>query len=118
MQRRMIDLHPLAWSCQVSVKTFQHVFSAGVTHGEQVAESKRCKAVRQVPPMMLVEHQCVDQCKVARLVEQRAWVVLQTEVGVPHNDTVQRDAVLTRVHETKGNVVAAHKHRKRVFAGN
>ena len=68
--------------------------------------------------MMLVKDECVDQCKVARFVEQRTWVVLQTEVGVPHNDAVQRDAVLTRVHQTERNIVAAHKHGKRIFVRN
>ena len=55
--------------------------------------------------MMLIEHQRVDQCKVARLIEQRTWVVLQPEVSVPDDDAVQRDTVLTRVHETERHVV-------------
>ena len=33
---------------------------------------------------------------------------------MPHRDTLHRDGVCARVHETESNVVAAHEHRHRI----
>ena len=68
--------------------------------------------------MMLVEHQRVDKCQVARLVIQRRRIVLQAKIGVPNNDSVQCDGVLAGVHQAEANVVAAHKHGQRVVFGD
>ena len=68
--------------------------------------------------MVTIEHECVDEGQVARLVVQRTRVVLEAEVRVPDDDTVQTHRVFAGVHETEGHVVSAHEDGKRIVAGD
>ena len=65
---------------------------------------------------MAVEHQRVDHREVAHLVEETRRVVLQVEVGVPHDHAVECDRVPPGVHESERHVVAAHEDRQWIVA--